>query len=83
MPWVSIVVSPTHRRHAPNEERSYIMQIDAMQSAKSSGTFKIGGDMPVVRLAYGAMRITGPGIWGPPRILTRPSGCFAGRSISA
>src|SRR5207253_1839533 len=30
-------------------------------------TFKIGGDTPVVRLGYGAMRITGPGIWGPPR----------------
>jgi aryl-alcohol dehydrogenase-like predicted oxidoreductase len=34
--------------------------------AGRSGTFSIGGDMPVVRLGYGAMRITGPGIWGPP-----------------
>jgi len=35
-------------------------------SAAASGTFKIGGDLEVTRLGYGAMRITGPGIWGPP-----------------
>jgi pyridoxine 4-dehydrogenase len=29
-------------------------------------TFKIGGDLEVHRLGFGAMRITGPGIWGPP-----------------
>src|SRR4051794_34068626 len=29
-------------------------------------TFTIGGDMNVNRLGYGAMRITGKGIWGPP-----------------
>jgi len=32
----------------------------------ASGTFSIGGDLPVTRLGYGAMRITGKGIWGPP-----------------
>lgn len=31
-----------------------------------SNTFKIGGDLEVRRLGYGAMRITGEGIWGPP-----------------
>jgi aryl-alcohol dehydrogenase-like predicted oxidoreductase len=31
-----------------------------------SGTFRIGGDLEVNRLGYGAMRITGPGIWGEP-----------------
>jgi pyridoxine 4-dehydrogenase len=36
-------------------------------TAASSGTFKIGGDLEVTRLGFGAMRITGPGIWGPPR----------------
>lgn len=36
------------------------------QPARQSGTFRIGGDMPVVRFGYGSMRITGPGIWGPP-----------------
>jgi aryl-alcohol dehydrogenase-like predicted oxidoreductase len=37
-----------------------------MSDAKASGVFKIGGDMPVHRLGFGAMRITGRGIWGPP-----------------
>jgi pyridoxine 4-dehydrogenase len=32
----------------------------------SAGTFTVGGDLEVHRLGYGAMRITGPGIWGPP-----------------
>jgi len=36
-------------------------------TAVPSGTFTIGGDLPVVRLGYGAMQITGPGVWGPPR----------------
>jgi aryl-alcohol dehydrogenase-like predicted oxidoreductase len=31
-----------------------------------SGTFDIGGDTPVHRLGYGAMQLTGPGVWGPP-----------------
>src|SRR3954452_24971100 len=30
-------------------------------------TFTIGGDLEVQRLGFGAMRITGDGIWGPPR----------------
>jgi pyridoxine 4-dehydrogenase len=36
-------------------------------TASSAGTFAIGGDLEVTRLGYGAMRITGDGIWGPPR----------------
>jgi aryl-alcohol dehydrogenase-like predicted oxidoreductase len=36
-------------------------------TATAAGTFKIGGDMEVTRLGYGAMRITGDGIWGPPK----------------
>ena len=35
-------------------------------SVAASGTFSLGGDLPVTRLGYGAMRLTGPGIWGPP-----------------
>jgi pyridoxine 4-dehydrogenase len=35
-------------------------------TAAASGTFSIGGDLTVNRLGYGAMRITGAGIWGPP-----------------
>jgi pyridoxine 4-dehydrogenase len=34
---------------------------------KASGTFAIGGDLTVNRLGYGAMRITGDGIWGEPK----------------
>jgi len=38
----------------------------ATLSATGSGTYNIGGDLEVTRLGYGAMRITGDGIWGPP-----------------
>jgi aryl-alcohol dehydrogenase-like predicted oxidoreductase len=37
-----------------------------MLSAAAAGIFTIGGDLTVNRMGYGAMRITGPGIWGPP-----------------
>jgi pyridoxine 4-dehydrogenase len=35
-------------------------------TAAASGLFKIGGEIAVNRLGYGAMRITGKGIWGEP-----------------
>src|SRR6266508_1096231 len=35
-------------------------------TAALSGTFALGGDLPVHRLGFGAMRLTGAGIWGPP-----------------
>jgi aryl-alcohol dehydrogenase-like predicted oxidoreductase len=35
-------------------------------NASASGTFRIGGDLEVNRLGFGAMRITGKGIWGEP-----------------
>jgi pyridoxine 4-dehydrogenase len=35
-------------------------------NASGSGQFRIGGDIEVNRLGFGAMRITGPGIWGEP-----------------
>jgi pyridoxine 4-dehydrogenase len=35
-------------------------------SAAAAGTITLGGDLTVNRLGYGAMRITGKGIWGPP-----------------
>ncbi|OBH02398.1 MULTISPECIES: aldo/keto reductase [unclassified Mycobacterium] len=34
--------------------------------AEASGTFTLGGDLTVNRLGFGAMRITGKGVWGPP-----------------
>ncbi|MFD7089789.1 aldo/keto reductase [Streptomyces sp. NPDC056652] len=36
------------------------------QPAHASGTFLLGGDLPVTRLGYGTMQLTGPGIWGDP-----------------
>src|SRR6267378_347760 len=36
-------------------------------TAALSGTFLLGGDLPVHRLGFGAMRITGKGVWGPPK----------------
>lgn len=36
-------------------------------NASLSGTFLLGGDIPVHRLGFGAMRVTGPGIWGDPQ----------------
>ncbi len=38
----------------------------AVPNARASGTFRLGGDLPVHRLGFGAMRVTGPGIWGDP-----------------
>jgi pyridoxine 4-dehydrogenase len=42
------------------------MKHEQILSAAAAGTFTIGGDLKVNRMGYGAMRITGPGIWGPP-----------------
>jgi pyridoxine 4-dehydrogenase len=38
----------------------------AAPTAKSSGQFQLGGDTPVNRLGFGALRITGQGAWGEP-----------------
>ena len=42
------------------------MSNELILSAAAAGTFTIGGDLTVNLMGYGAMRITGPGIWGPP-----------------
>ncbi|MDR7276583.1 aldo/keto reductase [Catenuloplanes atrovinosus] len=39
---------------------------ETLLSAKPSGTYAIGGDLPVTRLGYGTMQLTGPGVWGDP-----------------
>ena len=36
-------------------------------SERSAGTITLGGELTIHRLGYGAMRLTGPGIWGPPQ----------------
>jgi len=43
-----------------------VMQRTKAPNATASGTFRIGGELAVRRLSYGAMRVTGPGIWGEP-----------------
>jgi pyridoxine 4-dehydrogenase len=40
--------------------------MSGQQTASAAGTIDIGGDLTVNRLGYGAMRITGPGIWKEP-----------------
>jgi pyridoxine 4-dehydrogenase len=42
------------------------MNKEQIFSAAAAGTVTIGGDLTVNRMGYGAMRITGPGVWGPP-----------------
>jgi pyridoxine 4-dehydrogenase len=39
---------------------------DLDTTAGAAGTIDVGGDLTVNRLGFGAMRITGPGIWGEP-----------------
>ncbi|MFI5782425.1 aldo/keto reductase [Nocardia sp. NPDC051570] len=41
--------------------------IQQQQSAKASGQFLIGNDLPVTRLGYGSVQLTGPGVWGDPK----------------
>jgi aryl-alcohol dehydrogenase-like predicted oxidoreductase len=40
--------------------------VDAWHSVGIDDIFSLGADLPVCRLGFGAMRITGPGVWGPP-----------------
>src|ERR1700723_1011345 len=40
--------------------------VSAQPTAAAAGTIDIGGDLTVNRLGFGAMRITGPGVWGEP-----------------
>jgi pyridoxine 4-dehydrogenase len=41
--------------------------LKANMSAANSGTISLGGELTVNRLGFGAMRLTGEGIWGPPK----------------
>jgi len=43
------------------------MSTTSLATARASGSFSIGGDLTVNRLGFGAMRITGEGIWGEPK----------------
>ena len=46
---------------------STILRAATAATAENPATFKIGGDLEVNRLGFGAMRITGPGVWGWPK----------------
>ena len=48
--------------------REETIMISDEKPAAAGGTFLLGGDLPVHRLGYGAMRLTGPGTWGSRRI---------------
>lgn len=43
----------------------------AARPAAAAGTIALGGDLTVNRMGFGAMRLTGPGIWGPPKNRTQ------------
>src|SRR5438132_1327283 len=51
-------------RDAGTTTRRYFMS--GQPSAKAAGTIGVGGDLTVNRLGFGAMRVTGQGIWGDP-----------------
>jgi len=42
------------------------MAMETTDAAAAAGTLSLGGDLEVRRLGFGAMRLTGDGIWGPP-----------------
>jgi pyridoxine 4-dehydrogenase len=58
---------------AASEQTEFLKESENMNekstspSAASSGTISLGGQLNVHRLGFGAMRITGDGIWGPPK----------------
>src|SRR5262249_45363257 len=45
---------------------AYGRKMTTQAAAQASGAFTLGGDVTVNRLGFGAMRITGEGVWGPP-----------------
>jgi SAM-dependent methyltransferase len=57
---------PRRLHQGVGDGRSAGRRAVALSSAAAAGTFVIGGDLPVNRLGFGAMRLCGPGIWGSP-----------------
>ena len=54
------------RQDAGKRSRRTVVVVTAQSVAQASGTFTLGGDLTVNRLGFGAMRLTGKGVWGPP-----------------
>jgi len=48
-------------------------------TATAAGTFDIGGELAAHRMGFGAMRLTGPGVWGEPREMPHLANIPAGR----
>jgi pyridoxine 4-dehydrogenase len=49
------------------QNSSSVTAVPSHLSAANSGEFLVGGDLRINRLGFGAMRITGQGVWGEPR----------------
>ena len=73
-----VVESRWRSRPGSRPRRRRASSVDRM-----TATFDLPGTGTVNRLGFGAMRITGEGIWGPPATTTRRSPCCAGPSTSA
>jgi aryl-alcohol dehydrogenase-like predicted oxidoreductase len=52
--------------HGGGNTRAVCRAAPGMNTAQLSDIFRIGGDLPVHRLGYGAMQLPGPGVWGEP-----------------
>jgi pyridoxine 4-dehydrogenase len=59
-------VRPGSRSPAGRPAASQGVRVNAKVMAADAGVIDVGGDLTVNRLGFGAMRITGPGIWGDP-----------------
>src|SRR5207249_10385935 len=62
-------VPEDHRARAAHSVSRYVEPVTASAdrpAARAAGELMLGGDLTLRRLGYGAMRITGPGIWGDP-----------------
>ena len=62
--WDSSIV--TRRLDVEIEMNEQSEKPDSLPAGRS-GTFLLGGELAVRRLGFGAMRLTGEGIWGPPK----------------
>jgi hypothetical protein len=64
VPTERMTMTTKKRKSAPTSGK--VPSSEAKPAVKS-GTFRIASDLPIHRLGFGAMRITGDGIWGQPR----------------
>src|SRR6185503_19129717 len=65
--WGRFLLRAPWNRSAAPPISVYPSRGSSMTNAAKSGSFSIGGKANVHRLGFGAMRITGDGVWGPPK----------------